>query len=165
MKQFKKFVLVSMLVLCAGGFNEVFAMSAAWQKFNSEGEAAYKRGEVAQAELSFRAALNEAQKSDPSGKSFLFSLKRLAEVCKAQGKSSEADALLKSAAQLELAQKHLNSKKLNSESGNKNLGTTAENINKTQTQNSTNTNQKTSGQRTGGGWDLNDLRINRRIRY
>ena len=147
-------LLLPILVCCLFTGPASIAKSSEWQNLNTAGENAYKRGEFAQAETAFRGAVKEAEKTDPKGQHFLFSLKRLAEVCKIQGKAADAEALLKCAQQIEFAQKI-------KKSSTANLQKSSISENKSQTEN-----QKSSTQAIGrGGWDGNDLRINRRILY
>lgn len=135
-------ILLSIFLLSNLTGNIAFANSNQWSKFNSAGEAAYKRGDFAQAERSFRAALSEAQNSGQPGVELVFSLQRLAELYKLQGRNAEAEPLLKCALELkQQVQKRANHKANNAQS------------------------QKKSAARSGGGWDLNDLRINRRHAY
>lgn len=150
-------IQMTLLLICSNAFA---ADTSLWSKYNSAGEAAYKRGDLAQASGLFRAALNEAQKPGEQSVHLAASLLRLAEVYKLQGRNSEAEPLMRSYSLLQQQmQKRTHHMPANHGESSPNVGSAK----------SSNPNSKSGAnsntQKMGGGWDLNDLRINRRFSY
>ena len=70
---------------------------ASWEATFARGEEAYQEGHYAEAEVSFLAALDEAERYGPLDQRLATSLKNLAEVYQAQGRYSEAAPLYRRA--------------------------------------------------------------------
>ncbi|MBX9570118.1 MAG: tetratricopeptide repeat protein [Candidatus Obscuribacterales bacterium] len=145
MKPLAKLFILAVLFCCTSA--SVYAEETQWSKQNSAGEAAYKRGDFVHAETAFRLALSEAQKPGEEGKHLAFSLHRLAELYKTQGRNAEAEALLRSYAILQ--------QKIQAREQKKAL----------KRQSQPTQNDKSSTQLSRGGWDGNDLRLNRKFDY
>lgn len=134
---------IALLLTCTNAFA---ADESLWSKYNKAGEEAYKRGDMSQATGLFRAALNEAQKPGAQSTQLASSLLKLAKLYKSQGRNAEAEPLLRSYA---LVQQQIQKKTQHSQASQPNQGSKP----------------STTKQRTGGGWDANDLRINRTFSF
>lgn len=162
----KPFTIASMFLfsfLLSNTSANVQAETTQWSKYNGAGEAAYKRGDFTQAETAFRSALTEAQKAGEEGSHLAFSLHRLAELYKAQGRKDEAEALLESYAIVQnkiLAREQKKSLKHAASLPQTNAAGTS-----TLQPNQQAATEKGPTQLGRGGWDGNDLRINRRFDY
>ena len=156
--------------LFCGTTSSVLAEQTMWDRHNSIGESAFRRGDFMQAESAFRLALTEAQKSGEEGSHLELSLKRLADLYKAQGRNTEAEPLIRAAAIIQ--------QKIQSREAKKalKLQAAAQAAAQASAQGSTSSsalerssqpsqNDKTSAQLNRGGWDGNDLRINRKFDY
>lgn len=151
--------LIILLLLCSISGTEAIADSSLWSKYNSDGEAAYKRGDLTQAERLFNAALTEAKKPGEQGEHLAFSLHRLAELYRAQGRQSEAEPLFKCSSLLlqQIRERALLHKATHAQQAK--VGQNTPSSNQTE---SAKSGTQTIGR---GGWDGNDLRINRHIQY
>lgn len=162
----KPFTITSLFlfsVLLCNTSASVHAETSQWSKHNSAGEAAYKRGDLIQAESAFRSALTEAQKPGEEGAHLAFSLHRLAELYKAQGRKEAAEALLRSytiVQQKTLAREQKKALKHAASLPQVNSASTS-----TQQPNQQAPVDKGPTQLGRGGWDGNDLRINRKFDY
>lgn len=144
--------LLTLAVLLCSTSASAYADSTQWSKHNNAGEDAYKRGDLVQAETAFRSALSEAQKPGEEGLHLAFSLHRLAALYKAQGRNAESEALLRSYA---IVQQKIQARELKKSQKAKAA------TQSTQASQS----DKSSTQLSRGGWDGNDLRINRSFNY
>ncbi len=91
----KRHVWSLLLVFLCFGPAPAFADEAAWERHNSAGIAAYRKGDYAEAIRRFEVALKEAKAFGEEDPRFADALNNLAELYKAQGRYAEAEPLYK----------------------------------------------------------------------
>ncbi len=81
----------------SGAERQGSAQEGVWKRYLDAGIKAYKQGRYAEAEMSFHAALKEAERFGPEDSHLATSLNHLGEVYDAQGRYAEAERLHKRA--------------------------------------------------------------------